>query len=187
MTTHTEDRAKLARVIYVAGFCPNTATPDGGATGGFEWRRDPKAAAKILNEWIEEDCTLRDSHEDLLSDYVFRAVRVPEGVSLDDGPAVTAWLDECRELWETHSQQAPRPFNEVMRNAVRMSEEGDQEILAFVRAVIDTDAHIDVAGVVLAMMKGDKYSVAANDGLAIWARYVLPETLFESIFAVEAP
>ena len=110
MSTHTEDRAKLVRVIYVAGFCPNTATPDGGgATGGFEWRRDPQSARKILNEWIEEDCTIRDSHEDLLSDYVFRAVRVPDDVAIDNGEAVTAWLDEVRELWETHSQQAPRP------------------------------------------------------------------------------
>lgn len=79
----------------------------------------------------------------------------------------------------------------AVEQAIQMSQEGDQNVIAFVRAVIDSDAHdkldaIDVAGIVLAMMRGDFYAVGAEDPLAIWARYTLPEELFASIFTVQS-
>lgn len=86
-------------IVYVAAFCPNMAVPSGG-DGGFEWRKSPDDAAKILALWIEEDCALRDSRESLTSDYVFRAVRIPDDVTND----VTTWLDAHRDLWETIGQ-----------------------------------------------------------------------------------
>jgi hypothetical protein len=78
-----------------------------------------------------------------------------------------------------------------LSKAIQMSQEGDENVIAFVRAVIDSDAHdkidaIDVASVVLAMMRGDLLKVYAKNPIAIWARYTLPEELFAHIFVVQS-
>ena len=57
--------------------------------------------------------------------------------------------------------------------------------------MIDTDAHvtidaIDVAGVVNAMMRGDKYLVDASDPLIVWARATFGDAFLGRVFEVQS-
>jgi hypothetical protein len=94
--------------IYVAAFCPRTDGEHESSTGGFVWRKSCREAAEELQGWIDEDLA---KHDSLTSDYVLRALRVPDEVdATGSAGAVSDWLDDNRELWETHEQDgAARP------------------------------------------------------------------------------